>query len=232
MKQTSILVALILAMYCARGQGTFQYDQQSVTDQSQPVGITTPIQTQQPIGQSFTPDLSSIGFVTLYLSDQTLGGSGSTVYVNLWSGSIGTGTLLDSTDPVFVPHGSFSYENFFFPTGFGVTPGATYYLQPVIQSGDSDNNMVTGLISGTSYPNGTTFINGSSSSFDILFREGVVVPEPSCLALALLGVVGMCPVLRRRPNLNRRIHQKKTCSEELSQHWIIRSFWLHSYATF
>src|SRR5262249_42981828 len=148
--------------------------------------------------QSFVPSLSGIGFVRLYLSDQTLGGAGSTVYVNLWSGSIGSGTLLDSTASVFVPHGSFGYTSFLFPTEFGLTPGTTYYLQPVIQSGDSDNNMVTGLTSGSGYANGTAFISGSSSGFDLLFREGIVVPEPSFFSFAMLGVIGIYPFLKKR----------------------------------
>lgn len=192
-------IALALVACCTRGQGTLVYDQQSVTTEVAP-GIETPIQTQQPIGQSFTPTISSVGFIRLYLSDQTLGGSGSTVDINLWSGSIETGTLLDTSTSVFVSHGSFGYYNFFFSTPVGVTSGATYYFQPIVVSGDSDNNMVTGLTLGTSYPNGTAYINGSTGvNADLLFREGIVaVPEPSVISLAALGLGSLIAVVRNR----------------------------------
>lgn len=205
MKQTWIYVAFILAAFSVGAQGTFQYDQQSVTTEVVPAGIETPIQTQQPIGQSFTPGLSSVDIIRLYMDDQTPGGVGSTVSIDLWSGSIG-GALLGSSDAVFVPQGFFGYDNFLFSTPISVTPGITYYFQPIVQSGDSDNNMRTGLTSGSSYANGTAFINGSPSGFDLLFREGIVVPEPSFFSFGILGLAAMYPVLRRPPNSNRRTH--------------------------
>jgi hypothetical protein len=195
MKPYLIQIVLVLVACGARGQ-TFQYDQQSYTVQNTPGGIAS-IQTQQPIGQSFIPNLSSIGFISLYFSDQTASGVGATVSVNLWSGSISNGTLLGSTDPIFIRHGFFNYTNLFFSTPVALTPGTTYYFQPLVQSGDQDQNMTTGITSGFVYPSGTAIINGAVSGFDILFREGVViVPEPSSASLALLGVAGF--YFRRR----------------------------------
>jgi len=157
------------------------------------MGVETPIQTQQPIGQSFVPNLSSIGFIRFYLDDQTANGVGATVVLNLWSGSIGSGTLLASTDPIFIPHGFFDYSNFFFSTPVILTPSSTYYLQAFIQSGDNDNNMRTGELPGSAYPNGTAFISSvASPGIDLWFREGVVVPEPSTALLALFGIAGLC----------------------------------------
>jgi hypothetical protein len=95
---------LLFAALSACGQGTFIYDQQSATNRSGNYG--TGIQELQPMGQSFTPALSSAGFVQLQFVDYLpQDGIGATVYVNLWSDAIGTGTLLGSTTPVYMPDG-------------------------------------------------------------------------------------------------------------------------------
>jgi hypothetical protein len=184
----SIQLGITLIMCCfARAQGTLQVDQQSYTTENTPSGIVS-IQPEQPMGQSFIPTLSSIEFIQLYMSDQTFNGVGSTVLVNLWSDSIGSGTFITSTDPVFIVHGSFAYVNFFFSTPITVTPGTTYYFQPFIQSGDSDQNMTTGVTIGSAYQNGTALYNGTANNTDLLFREGIVVPEPSPIFLSGLGL--------------------------------------------
>jgi len=200
MKTHLIQIALTLAAaLCARGQGTILYDQQSVTNEIVPAGIVTPIQTQQPFGQSFVPSFSTIGLIRVYLSDQSLGGVGATVDINLWSGSIGNGTLISSTHAMFLMHGFFGYTNFFFSAPVPVSPGTTYFFQPFVESGDSDNGMVTGLTERFNYPAGAAIISGSpSSGFDLLFREGIEVPEPSSVSLAILGLVGLFAALRRR----------------------------------
>jgi len=80
-KATFIVVTLLVinAALFARGQGTFLYDQQSVTNDSAGAeGIQT-IQSAQPIGQSFTPTFSSVGVVRLFLGDTGFNGLGATV---------------------------------------------------------------------------------------------------------------------------------------------------------
>ena len=182
----------------AYGQGTFIYDQQSWTNAGVGSG-GAPIQADQPMGQSFTPTLSSIGFVQLEFEDGHSGnGLGATVFLNLWSGSISNGTLLSSTDPVFMPDGfgtgtgSFGFltpTNFYFSTPVPVTPGTTYYVQPVVVQPGSDNPWDVIASAGFNYPGGTFYFNGApnSSGLDLWFREGIVdVPEPSSF-LILLG---------------------------------------------
>ncbi len=132
------------------------------------------IQSNQPLGQSFTPSLSSVGFIRLFLIDGVRNnGLGATVYVNLREDCI-TGPVLGLSGPVFMPDnfgiGSGGYTNFFFSSPVPVTPGATYYLQP----------------------------NGAAVPFDDLwFREGVFVPEPSWALLILVGG-GVFVYARRR----------------------------------
>jgi hypothetical protein len=129
-----ILCAALLSTFIASGQG-FIYDQQSGTIGTG--GGGTFIQEHQPVGQSFTPTLSSIEFVQLAFADGHPGNSlGATVFVNLWSGSISNSTLLSSTDPVFMPDNFLAATSFIFSTPVSLTPGTTYYLQPFVQSGD------------------------------------------------------------------------------------------------
>ncbi len=179
----------------ACGQGTMIYDQQSATNRS--ISGGAPIQGQEPTGQSFTPALSSVGFVQLELSDFNPGnGVGATVFLNLRAGSL-TGTILDSTEPVFMPDGfSYGITNFFFAAPAAVNPGTVYYLEPILQSGDHWDI----IIGSYNYPGGTFFANGlpNPNAFDVWFREGSIVPEPPSGLLVLLGIAGVCAARRAR----------------------------------
>jgi hypothetical protein len=192
----AILMLVAFGTLPASAQGTFVYDQQSAIE-STGGGIAVTIQTHQPIGQSFTPGLSSIGFVRLFLIDNTFNSLGATVYVNLRSDSI-TGPILASTDPVFMPDGFGGYPNFFFALPVAITPGQTYYFQPIVQSGDSWS-----LVAYNSYyyPGGMGFNAGIAiPNSDLWFREGIIVPEPSSAVLLLIAVAVF---LRRRRTKSR-----------------------------
>jgi hypothetical protein len=201
MKKCVVQIVLVLAACCARGQGTFQYDQQSATSPSGGSGFS--IQENQPMGQSFTPTLSSVGFVQLEFSDYPDNGTaGATVYVNLLANSI-TGTALESTTPVSMPDGASDYvATFLFATPVSVTPGTTYYFQPVVVQPGSDDPWEIISAVHFNYLGGTFFVNGSPQidHTDAWFREGVIAaPEPSCALLALLGVTGFY-FYRRKTN--------------------------------
>ena len=157
--------------------------------------------------QSLIPALSAIGFVQFELWDiPNNGNNGATVYVNLWTGSPNTNSasLLGSTAPVYMPNG-FSNSglgvagitNFYFSTPLALTPGQTYYLQPVVLSGDDPWDIVT---IGNTYSKGQVFEKGQGFNTDFWFREGIVVPEPTALALiALSGLLILS--LKRRSRL-------------------------------
>lgn len=191
MKQTLIQTVLIFVIYCARGQGTLQFDQQ--VSPTTPTGVYFNIQ-PDPTGQSFIPTLSSVGFVQFYLSDPNRN-QNPTLYVDLWSGSIGSGTLLGQSAPVTLSTTFFGATTFSFQTPITVAPGTTYYFQPVIQSGDSEQIAGGSML----YPNGTAYFQGNpSSTIDLWFREGIVVPEPSSISLAAFGFIGIYSVWRTR----------------------------------
>ena len=185
---------VIAASLHTHAQG-FVYDQQSATNPIVPrghVGVDGLDIQPDPLTQSFIPAFSAIGFVQLEFQDITgNGNNGATVYVNLWSGSpnINSATLLGSTAPVYMPEGFGEFNpgvtNFYFSTPISLTPGQTYYLQPVVQSGDNPWDIWD---PGNTYPNGQLYGSGEffQPSTDLWFREGVV-PEPTTLALFGLG---------------------------------------------
>jgi hypothetical protein len=185
------------------GQGNFVYDQSSATNPASG-GNGAPIQEDQPMGQSFTPTLSSIGFVQLNFVDVHPGNAlGATVFVNLWSGSISNGTLLSSTDPVFMPDQASVFArvvtNFFFPNAVALTPGTTYYLQPFVVQPGSDDPWDVVASQSFNYSGGTAYFNSAPdiNNQDLWFREGVLdVPEP-CVS-GLFGLGGLAFLWYRR----------------------------------
>jgi hypothetical protein len=190
-----LILVLTLATFGARAQGTLVIDQQA------PLAMgSTAIQGTEPLGQSFTPSLSAVGYIQLALADANPGNSlGATVTVDLRAGSI-TGTILGTATPVTMPDGfaaTVPFNNpptFYFATPVTVTPGTMYFFDVNVLSGDTWK-VAEGP--GTYYANGTGFSYGvANSSFNLTFAEGVVVPEPPAAWLALAGG-GMFLGLRR-----------------------------------
>jgi len=183
------MVLLLSGSGLACAQGTFIYDQQSATNDSL-VGYTA-ISSLQPVGQSFVPTLSSIDFIRLRISfafgsPPFRTNAAGSVYVNLWSGGISNGVLLAATAPVSISllfPATVAFTNFYFDAPVALTPGATYYFQPFVQSevGSLDAGLFSSPFYPATYPGGTAFIFGTAKlSEDLWFREGViVVPEPS-----------------------------------------------------
>jgi hypothetical protein len=207
MKKLLISLTLLLSgseLACA--QGTFVYDQQVTNNDFRGSYISLDIGTSQPVGQSFVPTLSSIGFVSFLLGAPSPGIptlSPATIYVNLWAGGISNGVLLAATSPVFFPSllPSRVITNFFFASPVALTPGTTYYLQPFIQSGNGASTIISdGPRVTPPYPGGMAFINGTANpAEDLWFREGIVTaPEPSSGLLILLGVAAIWRTDRKR----------------------------------
>lgn len=170
-------------------------------------------------GQSFTPSMSRIDFIELWTGDYDPGnGRGARVYVILRSDSI-KGPIIASTTPVFLED-AFAYGpavdnnvKFFFPNPVPVIPGTTYYFQPALEV-NSDDWWVLGYNS-YQYPGGMAYWGGKPDpGLDMWFRTGIVIPEPSSLALGLFGLVvvawaKMARADRRRPveSVVRKLHQ-------------------------
>lgn len=197
---TSATLALVVATLVAHSQGTFIYDQQSVPNDTTGGEGAPVIQANGPVGQSFTPLLPGVGFVRLFLFDLSLNGIGATIFLNLRSDSM-TGPILGSTQPVFMADGFTGRTNFFFPTEVAVSPGTTYIFELVVQSGDNWRVIDDSQFN---YPGGTAFGQGlPAPPFDLWFREGIIVPEPSTGLLGLIGSVVLLYRQRTRPRPKR-----------------------------
>ncbi len=155
------------------------------------------IQEDDPLMQSFVPTLDIIDFVSLEFEDIAGNGTaGATVEVNLWTGSPSTftATLLGTTAEVFMPNGfgetSAGVSTFDFTTPIALTIGDTYYLEPVVVSGDNPWDVIT---IGDTYANGRLY--GNTGGFfqpatDFWFQEGIdAVPEPAIYCLFALGAI-------------------------------------------
>jgi hypothetical protein len=200
MKTILLLIALLLSgNWFACAQGTLIYDQQSATNNNYFSGQIV-INTSQPIGQSFIPSLASIGFVRFHFGESAPVSLTATVSVNLWSGGISNGVLLAATAPVFLsftPLGSVSANDFYFAAPVALTPGTTYFLQPLVESETEGRfsslniALFDSLFSPATYPNGMAFINGiARPDTDLWFREGIVaVPEPSIGSFILVALI-------------------------------------------
>ncbi len=186
------IAATLLVACVALGQGTVIYDQQSSTEADLGAqGFS--IASNQPIGQSFTPSLEAVRFIRMSLSRGSFN-QGATIYLNLRSDSI-TGAVLAATSPVALAVGFIGTVDFLFASDVPVSPGTTYYFQPIIQSGGPF--FVTG--DSFRYPGGSAFLQGDPVSEDLWFREGIIVPEPTAFALVLFGG-GVFAYARRRQN--------------------------------
>ena len=202
------IIRILLAVLCLgagflqlHAQGTI-IDQESYPTPINPVGngnvdgLFINSEPATPLTQSFIPSLSAIDFVALEFEHGT---GPATVEVNLWEGSpnVNSATLLGATTAVTMPSGFENnnlgvagIETFYFSTLISLTPGDTYYLEPVGVSGGAQWAVVT--IIGDTYPNGELNVNGSPfvNVTDMWFQEGILtVPEPA--TLALIGCAGL-----------------------------------------
>ncbi len=179
-------------------------------------GFNTSVPGNLPIGQSFTPTLSSLSFVDLYIGDAGSDiGPGASFQVVIHSGSI-SGTVLGTSNTSFVPdntnlgvglYADFIVTRFTFPTPLSLVPNSLDVIEfqqlPPIVTGNSNFAAYGGPLGGSTYPGGDGIVHGSvETGYDFAFSEGILtsaVPEPSSFSVAgVMGVVGIVAGLLRR----------------------------------
>lgn len=161
----------------------------------------------QPLGQSFTPTLTSLNFADLRIGDASSPpGTAAQVEVEIRQGSI-TGTVL-GTATTTIPAGTNpagtlpTLTRFLFSGPIALTPGSTYVIEafqiPPMTGSNANFLWYGGPLTASTYPGGTAIVGGvAQPAFDFAFQEGVAVPEPSSLVLATLGAAGFGLVARR-----------------------------------
>jgi hypothetical protein len=184
MKITLLFLSALPALLPVRiqAQGTLN-DQQAGPDGSYGE-VAFGINALNP-AQAFTPALTAVDFVTLYIYNGTPGITG-TLYVNLRQDSV-TGAILATSVPITLTPQSSGPTEFLFSAPVAVVPGTPYYIEPKIQSGSLSWGITGSRL--FNYPGGTAYQQGMAApDIDLWFREGISIPEPSSIALLLFPV--------------------------------------------
>lgn len=140
-----------------------------------------------PIGQSFTPSLTSLNFVNLL----TENGS-ATVKVNIRLGSM-SGPVLGTSQPTVIPFSnSPSVSSFRFSTPVALSPGDIYVIEPFVVCG----NTLIGSTGTNDYARGNQILGGAArTNNDLWFQEGISVPERSGWLLLGTGLLGLLAIV-------------------------------------
>ena len=198
-RSLAVCAFVLLRLSSGLAQSLLQYDQQS-SDYLLPPGYGdgSIYQTiQQPFGQSFTPTLTTVGFIQLKLADANPDGNrGATVFVDLYSEAL-DGNLLASSKALTFPDGFRGIATFQFSDPVETTPGDIYYFAPrvsrltTLPDGNFGNSDSWEIIVGPyPYNRGSVIVGGNAKPYiNLWFREGVVVPEARTSVLLFLGVI-------------------------------------------
>ena len=127
-----------------------------------------------PIGQEFTPQLSKLTAVELWIASQNGTGSAG-VTVRIWQGSV-AGTLLGESEPLTVPDGHDAPVRFTFAAPVDLAPGAVYVLEVVRTQGPG--NVLLSGDNDDSYGAGRPLLRGNFMNGDFWFRTGADASVP------------------------------------------------------
>ena len=147
-------------------------------------------------GQEFTPSLNGLDFVNVNLVPQSATNTGI-FEIAIHQGNI-TAPVLGLSSQVLRPGGATGNNTYFqFPSTVPLTPGDTYVLEVLQIAGNSrwamevpGSAVVNGQTIDMNYPGGRLIYGGvPQAAEDMIFQEGVFVPEPAVSSLCLLGVL-------------------------------------------
>jgi hypothetical protein len=175
------LLLLIISVAISPAKADTIFDQ---TNTGLPLGtLSQNLLVFSPLGQSFTPTLTSLNFVNLL----TVDGS-ATVEVNIRSGSI-SGTILGTSQPTVIPFSiATSVSSFSFSTPVTLIAGDLYVMEPFVVSGDT----LVGSTDTHNYVGGNQILGGIvQTNNDLWFQEGISTPEPGALLLLGTGLIGL-----------------------------------------
>jgi len=134
--------------------------------------------------------------------------TGASMIMNLRSGSI-TGPIVGTSLVVEMPEAFVGTADFLFTPEVSVGQHVTYYFEPRIISGDAWYFDIREDV--YNYSRGTWIAMGRPDvSVDCWFQEGIIIPEPSSLALGLFGLAVLACVKSARAD---------GCQTGVERHW-------------
>lgn len=157
----------------------------------------------QPLGQSFTATLPSVGAIWLRVINMNMDfqlAQDKTLTLELHAGGSLAGTVLGtSTVDVDALIGSLRGDEGLVEFGFGHVPvlsGQTYSFEVKAAT----TRFGVNWLSEGHYGGGQALLQGTGSAADLYFSVAAAVPEPAAYELLLLGLglMVVAPVLRRR----------------------------------
>ena len=138
-----------------------------------------------PVAQEFVPQLAGLDFVDLVMGSVEVD-PGATFQVTIRQSQI-TGTVLGTSEAVQgFGQAAPSIAHFTFASTVPLTPGNAYVLELLY----APSRWTVGADPSAAYADGRMIGGGGSlDNYDLWFREGIGVPEASCLVLFLVGAV-------------------------------------------
>ncbi len=149
-------------------------------------------------GQEFTPLLNGLDFVNVNLLTRFATNTG-VFEIAIHQGNI-TAPALGLSSQVLRSGGTNGNNtHFIFPSTIPLIPGDTYVLEVLQIGGNSGwavevpgSAVVNGQTIDMSYLGGRLIYGGvPQATEDMIFQEGIVIPEPSAVSLCLLGVLAL-----------------------------------------
>jgi len=147
-------------------------------------------------GQEFTPSLQGLDFADVNLYNRIATNTG-TFEIAIHQGNIASPVLGLSDQVVRSAASSQSNTHFAFSSTVPLVAGDLYVLEVIQLAGDSGwtievpvSAVVNGQTIDLNYPGGRLIYGGvPQDNQDMIFREGITVPEPGATTLCLLGVL-------------------------------------------
>ncbi len=138
--------------------------------------------------QGFTPTLSGIDAVELSIRAS---GTSNSLRIDLFSGDGDGGTLLGSSATLNITNQTFATLHFDFPSRVPLSPGALYSFRITHLGGDFSAYVEERNFN--PYPGGIPRNpDGSALPFyDLIFTEGLTIPEPASASIMGLGLLAI-----------------------------------------
>jgi hypothetical protein len=161
--------------------------------------------------QEFTPTLSSMDSAAFSIAQSVTGpvnGNPGTIALNIHSGGA-HGPVIAASLPVFLPPRFAGTLTFNFSPSVNLIPGQLYAMEPFALTQGAGWIFDLATIA-PDYVGGRLFAGGQATDLDLVFLQGIGVPEPSPALLIALGAGIATTALARNTGPGKRDSQRQS----------------------